>query len=185
MRKTASPELATELDDILRALWEINEQHQGQKTMEVEVFYMVTGEYRTLAERARAWCRADFERRADPSRLSPQVGNDPFELYLKMLAEYEAIFGKLASRDGSLNYVFLNLSRHYSCWFLYDRLWRDLLDLREDGSVRLKYRPASRRRPSDGDLHRRNGFCRDDLADFLASPVPRRPRANEGPRRGG
>src|SRR4051794_39512808 len=51
LRKTASPELVSELDGLLRALWEINERHQGQNTMEVEVFYTVTGEYRALSER--------------------------------------------------------------------------------------------------------------------------------------
>ena len=169
LKKTATPELVAELNGILRALWEINEQHQGQKTMEVEVFYMVTGEYRTLAERARAWCRAYFEQRADPSRLSPQVGNDPFELYLKLIDEYDTIFGNLARRDGSLNYVFLNLSSFYSRWFLYDRLWKGLLDLQEDGSVLLKYRPAKPKTPALMAAHiESEGWLRDDLTDFLS-----------------
>src|SRR4051812_2039103 len=67
LKKTASPELIAELDQILRTLWEINGLHVGQNTKEIEVFYSVTGEYRTLVERARAWCHSYFERRADPT----------------------------------------------------------------------------------------------------------------------
>jgi len=168
LSRTATPAQVADLEESLRELWEINEQHVGENTREVEVYYCVTGEYRPLSERLRRWCQSYFERRADPSRLSPQVHNDPFELFQKLLEEYTNILGRLHTLRRSLGYFFLSLATAYVPWLLYKRLWKDLVLILDDCRI-LKYRPADPSTPRRM-VHyvTRGGWEKDHLGLFLA-----------------
>jgi len=60
------------------------------------------------------------------------------------------------------------ISQLYTIWFLYDRLWKDCLDVREDG-VWLNYRPAKSDTPHlMADAFEKYGLLGGNLNKFLA-----------------
>jgi hypothetical protein len=97
LKKTASGVQFEELTFLLHRLWEANEEHVGENTLEVQVYYSVTGLCLDLAEGFRRWSESYFLGRADPCHLTPQVGNDPYLLFVKRLEELDAILAPSAS----------------------------------------------------------------------------------------
>lgn len=126
LSRTASDAEVKEIRELLHFLWEINEQHVGEKAFTVGVYYGITGESDWLQEAFRLWSDSYFRKRADPARLNPQVQNDPFLLFAKVVGEYENFLGKLGRLPHSVNFQFLNLTALYVPWLLYQILWRGL-----------------------------------------------------------
>lgn len=132
LRKTATGEQYEELTVLLHRLWEANEEHVGENTLEVQVYYSVTGMYLDLAESLRRWSEIYFRSRADTRHLTPQVGNDPYILFVKRLEELDAILGRLNIRLHTLNSTFLSLAMEFVPWLLYRCLWEDLIRVEVD-----------------------------------------------------
>ena len=127
LSKTATPAQVEELAGLLRGLRAANEEHAGEATLEAQAYLTATGEGRGLEEGLRAWCEGYFRARADRRHLGPHVGNDPFQLAVKLEGELGDLLGELSCRPGTLNCYFLNLSLGYVPHLLYELLWRDLL----------------------------------------------------------
>lgn len=147
LARTASPAQVEELTALLSRLREVNDEHAGEKTLEAQVYYAVTGLGRDLKEGFRRWCEEYFLARADPRHLNPQVRNDPFLLFEKRVGEMDDLLGGLSRREHTLNSMFLNLSLEFVPWLLYDRLWKGLVEFTPMGSDRVECRTVPPYRP--------------------------------------
>lgn len=152
LRKTATVEQFEELAALFRRLWEVNEEHVGEYTLKVQVYYSVTGQYLDLAEAFRRWSESYFRARADLRHLTPQVGNDPFLLFVKRVEELDQILGRLNVLTHAVNSTFLNPAIEFVPWLLYRCLWKDLVRVEEGGGGMATFRPASGYRPAKPQL---------------------------------
>src|SRR5262245_62165814 len=66
LKRIASADEVAGLEKILDKLRELNEAHAGERILEVEAFYALTGSRRDLTDRLIAWFRTFFERRSAP-----------------------------------------------------------------------------------------------------------------------
>jgi hypothetical protein len=139
--KTATAPEQAELARLLDQLWEVNEQHVGQKTLEAEMALVLSGADRPLLNGLRVWCGSYFGHRSDPSRLTPQDRMDPFMMFLRLYRELENIFRPIHDCTNSINYVFLVSCMNYAIWFLFERTWAPLL-IPCLGIGALTYKPA-------------------------------------------
>lgn len=165
--KTATAEECHALAGLLRKMWEINHAHVGERTRDVEAYLLLTGEDRPLLEGLRAWCRSYFGHRSERSRLTPQDHSDLFEMFWRLAKECDNIFYRFIERTGSLNYIFLEEIFSFTHWLLFERTWKENVEL-IDGRVAIQ----TGRNPET--LHmcllvaEKRGFFRDSLAHFLA-----------------
>jgi hypothetical protein len=113
LSKTAPADLRAELLDLLQELRTLNEEHEGEKVLEVAVYYGVTGLKGELKERLRGWGERYFAHRATPDHLNPAVRNDPFLLFEKrVLSELEQVFRGLGRRPNAVPPILqIDLSR--------------------------------------------------------------------------
>ena len=135
--KTAPPGEVAELVGILSELWSVNQEHVGEKILEVEAYYALTGQRHDITERLIAWCHQFFERRSDPGRTNPKDRGDPFLRFVLLLKEFNDILGPVSDRDGAVSYVFIDQCSAYVRWYLFDRTWGKLVHEGPNGQLSL------------------------------------------------
>ncbi len=140
---TTSNEEVVAFDNLLYRLWEENEAHVGESTLEVQSMYVATGTADDLEEAFRLWFDRYLQLRAHLGLLNPQVRSDPCLLRLKAMSEVSQLVDPFTQILGTLNSVFLNLSIHYSRRYTLERLVAPYVVPSFDG-VELTYFPADR-----------------------------------------
>ena len=146
--KIAADDEVAELTGIVDELWSVNEEHVGERILEVEAYYDLTGQRHELTERLISWCRRFFEKRSDPALYNPKDQGDPFLKFERLLNEFHDTLGSLSDMDGTVNYTFI-----YECftcvvWLLFDRTWAKHLEEDSDGTLRLTWNPSHHDIPS-------------------------------------
>ena len=140
--KIAPPEEVAELAEILGELWEVNQEHVGDPTLEVEAYYVLTGQRHDLTERLIAWCRRIFERRSDPGRINPRDQGDPFIRFERLREDFDRILGRVSNMDGTVNYIFIDECSAFVTWYLFDRTWGRFVEVGPDGCLSLTFKPS-------------------------------------------
>jgi hypothetical protein len=140
--KIAESEDVVELTSIVDELWSVNEEHVGERILEVEAYFALTGQRHELTERLISWCRRVFEKRSDPALYNPKDQGDPFLKFERLLQEFSNILGRLSDMDGTIHYVFIYECYTNVVWLLFDRTWAKHLQEDSDETLRLNWNPC-------------------------------------------
>src|SRR5262245_49418101 len=81
VRKTGGDRCRATLEELLHRLREVNREHEGENVLEIQAYYLLTGEADELQAEFRCWAEDYFGRRSDARNLNPMLGNDPLLLF--------------------------------------------------------------------------------------------------------
>lgn len=135
LAKIVPAEEVAELAEILHDLWSVDQEQVGEKILEVQAYYALTGQRHDITERLTAWCRRFFERRSEPGQIDPMDRGDQFVRYKRLLKDFYDVVDHLSDMDGTINHIFIDECMAWVRWYLYARTWGRFVEAGPHGSV--------------------------------------------------